>query len=236
LLVLLAETPWLIKAEYNAPVLEQLQDERTLAKRYEAIEKRLAQESPVGVRKMSRDPDEMFFLEYWQFEDGLVEGGDSAQMEASHIQSKKQNPAHVARPEGQGSEAGLANLTSLMPIQPPLLLHSEMHFANELAIRFFARSMFTKRDYNCPAGTGSCSNIGRPNSCCESGSTCILVQDVGLGDVGCCAAGTNCGGRIAACDVADGYTSCPNSENNGGCCIPNYVCDNIGCEWLCLSL
>ena len=88
-------------------------------------------------------------------------------------------------------------------------------------------SLFQKRDYQCPTGTNSCSSISRQDSCCAVGSTCQIIQDTGLGDVGCCAAEEACSGSVSECG-GNGYTSCPNSPN-GGCCIPGYGCFDVGC-------
>lgn len=84
------------------------------------------------------------------------------------------------------------------------------------------------RDWSCPGGTSSCTNIGYPNSCCPTGETCVVIQDTGLGPVGCCPTGSSCGGTISGC--AAGNTPC-GSDIGGGCCIPGYVCQGVGCKW-----
>ncbi|KAB5554685.1 hypothetical protein GE09DRAFT_136897 [Coniochaeta sp. 2T2.1] len=83
-----------------------------------------------------------------------------------------------------------------------------------------------RRDWSCPGGTNSCINIGYPNSCCPTGETCMVIQDTGLGPVGCCPTGSTCGGTISGC--APDNTPC-GSEIGGGCCIPGYVCQGVGC-------
>lgn len=83
-----------------------------------------------------------------------------------------------------------------------------------------------KRDYACPTGTTSCSSIGYPDSCCQAGTTCVQIDDTGLGSVGCCPDGESCTGEIAC---SDGQQGC-SSESGGGCCIPGYACASIGCK------
>ncbi|KAI1274537.1 hypothetical protein F5Y07DRAFT_210342 [Xylaria sp. FL0933] len=83
------------------------------------------------------------------------------------------------------------------------------------------------RDFNCPSGTHVCSNIDQPNYCCPDGTTCFVVENSpDAGNVGCCPDGQTCGGSVAAC--ADGNTACP-AEEGGGCCIPGFVCADVGC-------
>ncbi|KAK4190667.1 hypothetical protein QBC35DRAFT_489416 [Podospora australis] len=84
-----------------------------------------------------------------------------------------------------------------------------------------------KRQWACPSGTNSCASIGYPNSCCQSSLTCQAIQDTGSGPVGCCPAGTTCGGGISGC-ADDGSTAC-SSDLGGGCCIPGFVCSGVGC-------
>lgn len=83
-----------------------------------------------------------------------------------------------------------------------------------------------KRDYACPTGTSSCASIGYPDSCCQSGTTCVQIDDTGLGSVGCCPDGESCAGEIAC---SDGQQGC-SSESGGGCCIPGYECASVGCK------
>ncbi|KAI0427621.1 hypothetical protein F5Y09DRAFT_315742 [Xylaria sp. FL1042] len=83
------------------------------------------------------------------------------------------------------------------------------------------------RDFNCPSGTHVCSNIDQPNYCCPDGTTCFVVENSpDAGNVGCCPDGQTCGGSVAAC--SDGNTACP-AEEGGGCCIPGFVCADVGC-------
>lgn len=124
----------------------------------------------------------------------------------------------------------LLNISATSNLKPPFFLHAdELWNLNEGLLRW-PRDLFSKRDYQCPTGTTNCSSIARPNSCCGQGQQCILVQNTGSGDVGCCPSGSTCGNAISTCNTAAGYSSCP-SSSNGGCCIPGYTCDSIGCKF-----
>ncbi|KAK0720569.1 hypothetical protein B0H67DRAFT_600026 [Lasiosphaeris hirsuta] len=89
-----------------------------------------------------------------------------------------------------------------------------------------ALAFLERRQWACPTGTSSCADIGYPNSCCGTGETCVEVEDTGLGPVGCCPAGASCGGSVQSC--ADGSMPCA-SDIGGGCCIPGFVCQGVGC-------
>lgn len=79
----------------------------------------------------------------------------------------------------------------------------------------------------CPGGMDSCSSIGAPNKCCPDGTYCTNVSDSDAGQVACCPDGATCGGGVGSCP--GGAVSCP-ADLGGGCCIPGYVCQGIGCE------
>ncbi|GAM82857.1 hypothetical protein ANO11243_008430 [Dothideomycetidae sp. 11243] len=166
-------------------------------------QQRNSKQKPIGVRKMSDDEGEMFFpYEYWQF-DPFASRGTS--------------------PVDQ-TEIGNCSYEVL---NPPLAPHVEQNPGSKLSR--MAYHLF-KRDFQCPTGTFSCSSIGQSNSCCSTGETCITVQDTGLGPVGCCPQGQTCGGAVASCNTAEGYSSCPGTPN-GGCCIPGYSCQGVGCVY-----
>ena len=168
------------------------------------IRQRMQQQVPVGVKKMTGDAEEKFFLEYWQFEPSPLD----------------------PFPIGTGDSAYFQPGNDSHPIlQPPLLLHDTS--PNNRLLRFLPRSLLA-RDFKCPGGTMACTSVGQPNTCCQTGDTCLSVQDSSVGPVGCCPAGAACNGVVAACDTAQGYTGCPNSPN-GGCCIPGWACYDAGC-------
>ena len=170
-------------------------EHEAIARRELGIQQRLLRERPVGMKKMSGDPGEKFYLDYWLFAD---------------------------------EAAGWANESIFVPFTNSFPLHSDRNTSilpRYLDLRRL--SFFQKRDYQCPSGTSACDDIGRPNSCCAIGSTCQLIDDTGLGDVGCCPAEETCGGSVSDCG-GDGYTSCPNHPG-GGCCVPGYGCFDVGC-------
>ncbi|KAF1983032.1 hypothetical protein K402DRAFT_456866 [Aulographum hederae CBS 113979] len=218
LLLLLSSRVWVVSAE---PESEDGLNSTNVepANRYRSIQKRLAEEHPIAVRKMSNDPGEMFFLDYWEF---------GAQSPGSPTDSRKtESSADWSSVEDDPNSD--TNATMSFPFLSPILLHSDTRYSNELAARYFRRSLLGKRDYQCPADTNACTEIDRPNSCCSEGYACVIIEDTGLGDVGCCGNGQTCGGQVSNCDTSAGLTSCPNDTNNGGCCIPDYTCDDIGC-------
>ncbi|KAH7084850.1 hypothetical protein BKA63DRAFT_4308 [Paraphoma chrysanthemicola] len=108
--------------------------------------------------------------------------------------------------------------------QSPLRPLAEDDFLSRIRVR----AALLKRQFACPAGTSSCSAIGAPDVCCGTGSNCINVNNSpGVGSVGCCPRGQTCAGSIS-CDTRNGYSSCPDAPN-GGCCLPGFRCDGIGC-------
>ncbi|TEA20538.1 hypothetical protein C8034_v001758 [Colletotrichum sidae] len=78
----------------------------------------------------------------------------------------------------------------------------------------------------CPANMNSCDNIGSPNKCCMSNEVCVKVEDESVGNVACCLKGASCNGPVGTCP--NGSPSCA-ADLGGGCCIPGYVCQGVGC-------
>lgn len=177
-------------------------------KRQHAVQSRLLQERPIAVRKMSLDEGEKFYLDYWEFES---ENQDKSRRWINTFSVKDSN---------QISNASI----STEPDVALRLLDADDNYGNRMMR--MPRNIF-KRDFQCPGGTNACLSINRPNSCCSTSSTCVLIEDTGLGDVGCCPSGKTCTGSVSTCP-AD-YTSCPDSSN-GGCCIPGYSCQDVGCK------
>jgi hypothetical protein len=175
-------------------------DKYRILQRSAAIQSQLAQTPVRGIKKMSDDEGEKFFLDYWYFEEGNSTG--------------LQSPTK--------SETGTPGLQPRSyPYQPSYSLDLD-----DPANWMGHFSPLLRRDFKCPAGTNACTSINRPNSCCSTGSTCEIVKDTGSGDVGCCPSGKTCSGTIGSCQ--HGYTSCPASLG-GGCCIPGYECVSGGC-------
>ena len=198
----------------------------SLLKRNIDIQKRLVHEKPIGVRKMNDDEGEMFFLEYWRFDGGNQES--TLENDPSQTMRKSQaRPLDQKADERRISNAWL-NTTVLSPLQAPFSRHATQEEAYDRALSPRAVLHFlNRRNFQCPTGTASCDSTSRPNSCCPNGEVCQLITDVGLGDVGCCAQGQSCSNEVSSCQ--QGYTSCPGSSG-GGCCIPGYICNGVGCK------
>ena len=170
---------------------------------------------------MSDDEGEKFYLDYWTIAPAGKDG--SPQYWESRERENKDEAGHLI----------MVNDTTIRKAIPPFLLHSteESNIAGNILSTYIRlprspRSLLEKRAFQCPAGTSSCGSIDRSGSCCAEGQTCQLIQDTGLGDVGCCAAGEICAGSLSECE--SGYTSCPNYPG-GGCCVPGYACVSGGC-------
>lgn len=203
--------PW----PYNLPPHEKyFPEHEQYIKRNLEIQQKLVAASPAGVRKMSNDEGEKFYMEYWQFGDQDVPILESHDKDTNTLRSRV-------------SSTSVGNLSIATPLLSPFAPHSDNQQPSWLLPRMFGRSLF-ERDFQCPSGTTSCTSIGQPDSCCQTGETCITVQDTGYGPVGCCPSGETCANEIIGCDTAAGYTSCPGTSN-GGCCIPGYTCQGVGC-------
>ncbi|KAJ5811761.1 hypothetical protein N7474_008062 [Penicillium riverlandense] len=116
--------------------------EQTLHRNAEIIS-RLAETPAQGVRKMSSDEGEKFFLDYWQFLDN-VQG----------LSERETND------ETMDDETPEVFLERSFPLQPPSL---PSDLDNPLQVR----------DFKCPTGTYGCTSIGRPNRCCGAGETSL---------------------------------------------------------------
>lgn len=188
---------------HNVPRhLKYFPEEETLARRGIDIYQRLQHERPIGVKKMSLDEGEMFMLDNWIFE------------------ADTQSRAETKRSDYE--EFGNGTFQARSPLRP---LAEEDFLA-----RLHIRDVLLKRQFKCPEGTNSCSAIGAPDVCCGTGSTCINVNsNTDAGSVGCCPQGQTCAGSIS-CDTANGYSACPDAPN-GGCCLPGFRCQGVGCEY-----
>jgi hypothetical protein len=193
-----------------------------ILRRNAEIEARLADEPVYGVRKMSTDEGEKFYLEYWQFEDA-VQGGlserDLAEVNTtSRDTSNSEDATHQKEPVGNmGTEVSPAQfLARSYAFQPSFEPGSGV-----------TGSLLESRDFKCPTGTSACTSINRSDRCCSTDDTCVIVTDTGSGDVGCCPSGQTCSGTIGSCQ--SGYTTCSQALG-GGCCIPGYDCVEGGCK------
>ena len=227
LLLLIATSPTRASAHelqwpYNLPPhVKYYPEDEAWVRRDVEIQQRLQHQPAAGVRKMSDDPGEMFFLDYWSFAPSVDEHGNStAGCNKTAAQIDRLRPPH-------------ANESLTISFEPPFPLHSDKELSHSpvipryLHFPLFKRSSLDRRGYQCPNGTAACTALN-PNVCCAFGETCQTVQDsgTGLGNVGCCPDGETCGGSLSTCP--SGYTSCPNNPG-GGCCIPGYSCYDIGC-------
>jgi hypothetical protein len=211
--------------------LDASADQRDVEARDEQTQTPLGS-SPVGVMKMSDDPAQKFYMHYWGFEEELPQAN-----------TPEVPPARLLRTRDDEEEAVLlANSSAAISFRAPFALHAEDSFALghlEARGRISGRdasealAALQKRQFSCPTGTSDCSSIGYPNSCCTTDETCFQIQDTGLGPVGCCPDGDNCGGSISGCTSPN--TPCAENQGGnyegGGCCIPDYVCAGVGCEY-----
>ncbi|KAI1748694.1 hypothetical protein F4782DRAFT_534135 [Xylaria castorea] len=197
----------------------------------------LRQTLPTAVHKMSPDEGEKFMPEYYAFAQADIYGGNPQaplQLLARGVDVPLLTPEEEALLAANGSAA--------LTFRPPFPRHYD-HRARSPEGRgrrrrqSDSRSLYRRtadalarlrgREFTCPAGTHVCSNIDEPNYCCTDGTTCFVVENApDAGNVGCCPDGQTCGGSVASC--ADGNTACP-AQEGGGCCIPGFVCADIGC-------
>lgn len=186
---------------------------------------------PTAIRKMGIDPGEKFLHEYVAFADSnaVAQVGTRAQ---PAIQASS-----ILTPEEE--ELLATNASASLPFRAPFAAHffspadsldgRDVQDARDWYRRAkLVEARLGKRDYSCPTGTSSCSSIGYPDTCCQSGTTCVTITDTGLGSVGCCPDGESCSGSISCSGDQEGCSS----ESGGGCCIAGYACASVGCEWI----
>lgn len=178
---------------------------------------------PIAVRKMSSDQGEMFFPEYWQFEQ-QTNGASKLQLDR-----RRPTPRSLGPLEDEPTVKDWANASIPQPLQAPFSLHTNDQLNTRPLLSRLLRSPeaifgLDNRDFACPGGTNACTSINRPYSCCAAGLICHVITDVGLGDVGCCQPGAVCGDAVSGCPGGDSLCS-----SGGGCCIPGSVCDGVGC-------
>jgi hypothetical protein len=193
-----AEPQW----PYNLPAqMRYFPEDEPLVKRGLESMQKLGKQAPVGVQKMSTDPNDMFFLDYWQFNDT-----DS---------STSYQPS--------------ANETSSDLIPPPLLVHLFQDMPQKRAwfgAPLVKRDFQCPANYISCAGLGASSLCCPQGNTCinikDSGSGTVGCCPAGQN----CANGVT----VGSCDSSQGYQSCP-GNSNGGCCIPGYSCFSTGCKY-----
>ncbi|KAI8957775.1 hypothetical protein F5Y11DRAFT_67420 [Daldinia sp. FL1419] len=177
------------------------------------------QQHPTAIRKMSLDESEMFLPEYYAFA-------------PSQLQPRNEEELLLA-----------GNSSAAIPFRPPYPLHYDYPSSGSRtktgggkdgdsgpSLYRRARDVLTRlqgRQFACPEDTHSCENIDQPNYCCTQGTQCFVVTNAPeSGNVGCCPDGQTCGVTVGQC--SNGSTSCP-ANQGGGCCIPGFVCADVGC-------
>ena len=218
---------------YNLPShVKYFPEDEHLVRRNLEIQHRLGGRQPAGVRKMSDDEGEMFFMEYWQFETG--EDAKSVEDQGSQVLKRSIPPLRMPGTHGmEAVDEQWANASIPHQPLPPFPLHhdkQEKISPHAGWSPLFPRGLFSnhaKRNFQCPTGTSACTSINRPDSCCATGETCQIITNTGLGDVGCCEQGLTCSGGVSNC--SRGNTPCPSAQG-GGCCIPGFACVDVGCK------
>ncbi|CAI7653003.1 unnamed protein product [Penicillium crustosum] len=184
-----------------------------ILQRNAAITSQLAAGLALGVKKMSEDEGEKFFLDYWSFGDDFSSGNISER--------------HLLDEDGFSPARFVAQS---FPFGPSYSMdtNGDSQFLSR-ENNNSAVNLLEKRDFKCPTGTTACVSIGRSDRCCGSGETCQIVADTGHGNVGCCPSWKTCSGMIGSCQ--SGYTACSQALG-GGCCIPGYDCVEGGCAYI----
>jgi progranulin len=216
LLILASSIPTAIPADLQWPVnlpagMRYFPEDEPLVKRGLESLKKLQYQRPIGVKKMSSDPNEMFFLDYWEFNETSANPDQCPIDESQYLVSLNGSSSDILR--------------------PPALLHSPHTSDSRKLARFLAPfNNLAKRDLQCPTGYSNCASITAPSVCCPTGQTCINIQNNGAGGVGCCPSGSNCANTVGPCNTNLGYQSCSGSANNQGCCISGFTCLSTGCK------
>lgn len=167
--------------------------------------------SPIAVRKLSPDASEKLFPEHLALSPLHIFPLRDASAAATSFLDSQDNEIDQ-----------LSNATR--PYRPSFALHRDggEHIWQRAAE---ALDLLQIRQA-CPSGMTSCSDIGTDYKCCPGGTYCVEVTDT---SVACCPEGATCGGEIGECPA--GAVSC-SPELGGGCCIPGYVCQGVGCKFM----
>lgn len=191
----------------------------------------LAEKPVQGVRKMTDDEGEKFFLDYWRFVDNAQGISLSGREAGDHNATMGDAESDAAQNQNKfDEELPAVFLARTYPFRPSFLSSgsdANLEGSWESSNSNSNSNSLQPRNFKCPTGTYGCTSINRPNRCCRAGETCELVSDTGSGDVGCCPSGETCSGIVGYCQA--GYTACSDTLG-GGCCIPGYDCVPGGCE------
>lgn len=203
-----------------------------------ATQLRAQQQHPTAIRKMSLDEGEKLFPEHFAF-------GPAALPQQQYDARRATDEEYLLS----------GNSSSAIPFLPPYPRHYDYHGSvlgkavgtregegkegNQAEIGTDAGSLYRRarevlaklqgRQFACPSGTHSCTNIDQPDYCCTTGTTCFVVTNApDSGNVGCCPDGENCGVTVGAC--SGDATACP-ANLGGGCCIAGFACASVGCKF-----
>ena len=166
---------------YDLPRIERVHPEHDVhIKRHAEAQERLEREAPSGVRKMSDDLGQKFFLDYWDFGDG-VGANKSTPIASRPIVSHSHHKRSLSR------------------------LLGRRFFARDFSCPTNTRSCSALGVSNACCSTGQdCVQTSEGVGCCQSGQACgdsILSCDVRVGYTpcvsgnvsGCCIPGASCG-------------------------------------------
>lgn len=173
----------------------------------------VANPNPTALKKLSPDPGEKLFPEHLAF------------APADHL-LHQQSFSGLYTPADDLDESRHRNASTRFYKRA---FGTHFDETEESIFRRAAEALaLLERRSSCPSGMSSCADIGYPNKCCQEGTYCADAPDAAdVGNVACCAEGSNCGGGIGECP--SNAVSCPASLG-GGCCIPGYICQGIGCK------
>ncbi|KAM3507262.1 hypothetical protein MY10362_001860 [Beauveria mimosiformis] len=185
-----------------------------------------AERSPTALRKLAPDANEKLFPEHLAFAALTFDDASLAARQFLDAQDAKRLLSDPRPLDNQQQQQ------QLRPYRPAFASHladntsSSHHALRRGAAEALALLQRRAGAASCPRGMSGCSAIGQPNKCCQDGTVCTRIDDATVGGIACCPVGSSCGGRVGACpsDAA----SCP-ADLGGGCCIPGYVCQGLGC-------
>lgn len=182
-----------------------------------------AERSPTAIRKLPPDANEKLFPEHLAF----APLSFAAAAIAAHKFLEAQDAAfNLDLQHAQLSAGNRPPSSQPRPYRPAFAGHFDDSEANVLRRAAEALALLERRAA-CPSGMSGCDAIGQPNKCCQTDTICTKVDDVSVGGIACCPQGSSCGGKVGACP--SGAVSCP-ADLGGGCCIPGYVCQGLGCK------
>ncbi|UNI20585.1 hypothetical protein JDV02_006657 [Purpureocillium takamizusanense] len=180
-----------------------------------------AQQVPTAVKKLSLDSSEKIFPEHLAFAPLLLSSAGGIQDSDVFLR----NLNHHSYDDDEDAAVQRHNGTERV-FRPAFARHLDDGEEQALRRAAAALALLRKRAASCPTGMTSCADQGSPNKCCQKGTYCTDVPDTMVGHVACCPDGSKCGGGVGDCPA--GATSCP-ADLGGGCCIPGYVCQGVGC-------